>query len=93
MTPGESRGRTPLALMADRTVGTFISGKVISACGNWIEQVAAAVLMYQLTQSALLVGAVSAVQYAPPFLLALWAGAFLLFCVCYAPLLLSPQSE
>jgi MFS family permease len=67
--------RTPLGLMADRTVGPFMVGKVLSACGTWIQQLAAVVLMYQLTRSALLVGAVSAVQFASPLVLSLWTGA------------------
>jgi MFS family permease len=68
-------GRGPLALLRDRTFGPFFAGKVLSSCGIWVQNIAAAVLMFELTRSAVMVGAVSVMQFAAPFLLALWAGA------------------
>lgn len=69
------RGRTAPALLRDRNFGPFMVGKIISSCGVWIGQIAAAVLMYDLTRSAFMVGAVSMVLFAGPLLLALWTGA------------------
>lgn len=68
-------GRRGLALLRDRTFGPFVIGKVVSSCGNWIQQIAAAVLMFELTHSAFMVGAVSVLLFAPPLILALWTGA------------------
>lgn len=68
-------GRTTFAVLRDRTFGPFLIGKIFSSCGNWVQQIAAAVLMFDLTGSALMVGAVSVVLFAGPLLLALWTGA------------------
>lgn len=68
-------GRSPAALMGDRVFGPFLVGKMLSSTGIWVENIAAAVLMYQLTKSAFMVGAVSMVQFAGPLVLALWTGA------------------
>lgn len=68
-------GRSPVALMRDRVLGPFLLGKMLSSTGIWIENIAAAVLMYQLTKSAFMVGAVSMVQFAGPLVLSLWTGA------------------
>jgi MFS family permease len=54
--------------------GPYVTGNVVSSCGNWVQQIAAAVLMFQLTRSAFMVGAVSMVLFAGPLLLALWTG-------------------
>jgi MFS family permease len=62
-------------LVRDRTFGPFFAGKVLSSCGIWVQNIAAAVLMFELTRSAFMVGAVSVLQFAGPLLLSLWAGA------------------
>lgn len=67
-------GRTPAALLRDRTFGPFMIGKILSAGGNWIQQIAAAVLMFELTRSAFMVGVMSMVMFAGPLVLALWTG-------------------
>lgn len=69
------KGRGSAALLRDRTFGPFVIGKLVSSCGIWIEQIAAAVLMFNLTRSAFMVGAVSAALFAGPLLLALGTGA------------------
>lgn len=69
-----AQSRTAWGLMRDRTFGPYVTGNVVSSCGNWIQQIAAAVLMFQLTRSAFIVGAVSMVLFAGPLLLALWTG-------------------
>jgi MFS family permease len=67
--------RSVSAVLRDRTVALFFGGKVVSSCGIWIQNVAAAVFMFELTGSALMVGTVSMVQFVAPLLLAIWAGA------------------
>lgn len=67
--------RSPAALLRDRTFGPYFAGKVMSSCGAWIQTLAAAVLMYQLTGSAFMVGAVSFAQFIGPLLFAFWAGS------------------
>jgi MFS family permease len=70
-----AQSRSPLQLLRDRTFGPFVVGKILSSCGNWIQQIAAAVLMFELTRSALWVGSVSVLLFAGPLVLALWTGA------------------
>jgi MFS family permease len=67
--------RSVYALLGDRTVGWYFAGKLSSTCGIWIQNIAAAVLMYELTDSPLMVGIVSVAQFLGPLVLAMWAGA------------------
>jgi MFS family permease len=64
-----------VALLADRVYGPFFLGNLVSNCGNWIHNVAAAVVVFELTDSAFAVGAVSASLWAGSLLLQPWAGA------------------
>ena len=83
--PGDGAARTPspplrhprstAALLRDRTFGPFVVGKVLSSCGIWVQNIAAAVLMFEITRSAFMVGMVSVLQFAGPLVFALWAGA------------------
>jgi MFS family permease len=66
---------SPVALLSDRVYGPFLFGNLVSNCGNWIHNVAAAVVVFQLTGSAVAVGAVSACLWAGSLLLQPWAGA------------------
>jgi MFS family permease len=66
--------RGVLALLVDRTVGWYFTGKTLSSCGIWIQNIAAAVLMFELTRSAFMVGLVSTAQFLGPLTLAIWAG-------------------
>lgn len=75
MTAAPTSPRSARALLLDRTFGPFVAGKVLSSSGTWVQNIAAAVLMYEITGSAFMVGAVSMLQFAGPLLLALWAGA------------------
>ena len=63
------------ALLRDRNFAPFLAGKILSSCGIWVQNVAAAVLMFDLTRSAFMVGAVSMVQFIGNTVLAVWAGA------------------
>ncbi len=64
-----------MALLRDRIYGPFFLGNLVSNCGNWIHNVAAAVVVYDLTGSAVAVGAVSGCLWAGSLLLQPWAGA------------------
>jgi MFS family permease len=73
--PDADRPRTNRALLVDRTFGPWFWGLLVSNSGNWLFNVTAAVVVFQLTGSALLVGLVSVGQFAPLALLSPWAGA------------------
>ncbi len=74
--PAEHAGpRGSSALLRDPTFGPFFAGNLVSNCGTWFQNVAAAVVVFNLTRSALLVGAVSVMQFLPSLVLAPWAGA------------------
>jgi MFS family permease len=64
-----------VALLRDRVYGPFFFGNFVSNCGNWIHNVAAAVVVFELTDSAVAVGAVSGCMWAASLLLQPWAGA------------------
>jgi MFS family permease len=64
-----------VALLRDRVFGPFLAGNLVSNCGNWIHNVAAAVVVFELTDSAVAVGAVSATLWAGSLVLQPWAGA------------------
>ena len=64
-----------MALIRDRIYGPFFLGNLVSNCGNWIHNVTAAVVVFELTDSAVAVGAVSGCLWAGSLLLQPWAGA------------------
>jgi MFS family permease len=64
-----------LTLLRDRVYGPFFFGNLVSNCGNWIHNVTAAVVVFELTDSAVAVGAVSGCLWAGSLLLQPWAGA------------------
>ncbi|MBW3603578.1 MAG: MFS transporter [Actinobacteria bacterium] len=61
--------RTVSELLTDPTFGRYFAGNLISNCGNWIQNVAAATAVFSITRSATLTGVVSG---------ALWLGALVL---------------
>lgn len=67
--------RGTAALLADRTFGPWFWGNLASNSGNWLYNVTAAVVVFELTGSAFLVGLVSVAQFATLTLLSPWAGA------------------
>lgn len=71
----EPPARRQLALLRDRTFGPYFLGKLMSTIGVWIHNIAAAIVVWELTRSTLLVGAVSVGQFLPQFFLAPWSGA------------------
>lgn len=62
-------------LLVDRTFGPWFWGNVVSNSGNWLFNVAAAVVVFRLSGSALLVGLVSVSQFAPLVVVSPFAGA------------------
>src|SRR5919202_852208 len=82
--PPEQRAM-PAALLGGRLSETFRAlrvrnyrlfwlGQLVSLCGSWMQRVAQAWLVLQLTDSPLALGTVSMLQFAPVTLLALFGG-------------------
>jgi len=71
----EGAPRRMWQLLGDRSFSLFFFGKSLSLIGMWMQNVAAAVLMYSMTRSAVMVGVVTIVQHVPTLLFALWGGA------------------
>lgn len=71
----DAPARRSFALLRDRTFGPYFLGKLLSAMGVWIHNIAAAILVWDLTRSTLLVGAVSVGQFLPQLFIAPWSGA------------------
>lgn len=67
--------RGSLRLLGDPTFGPFFVGQLLATAGVWVHNIAAAIVVYELTRSAALVGAVSIAQFGPQLLLASWSGA------------------
>ena len=62
------------ALLRRRTFGPYFLGNALSASGTWFQNLAAALLIYRQTHSALLLGVLNFSQFLPILLLAPWAG-------------------
>lgn len=67
--------RTSLGLLADRRYGPYIVGNFTSAVGNWFQNVAAGIVVFQLTGSNTLVGTVSVLQFLATLVLSPWSGS------------------
>jgi MFS family permease len=63
-----------LALLRRRSFGPYFFGNALSASGTWFQNLAAALLVYRQTHSALLLGLLNFSQFLPILLLAPWAG-------------------
>jgi MFS family permease len=78
--PGDARAPTELAssswrVLRSRDFGGYFLGSALSNVGTWFQNIAAGLLVYELTRSSLAVGAVTAAQFLGAFVLAPWAGA------------------
>lgn len=62
------------ALLRRRSFGPYFAGNALSASGTWFQNLAAALLLYRQTHSALLLGVLNFAQFLPILLLAPWAG-------------------
>jgi MFS family permease len=70
-----SRWATTLRALRHRNFQLFFGGQIISLTGTWMQSVAQAWLVYSLTKSAFLLGAVGFASQIPVFLLAPLGGA------------------
>lgn len=68
--------RGALRLMVDPVFGTIMWGKLFSSSGAWMHIVVGAVVVYDASGSALLVGMVSVAQFGPQLVLSLVSGAW-----------------
>jgi MFS family permease len=62
------------ALLRRRTFGPYFAGNALSASGTWFQNLAASLLVYRQTHSALLLGVLNFAQFIPILVLAPWAG-------------------
>lgn len=67
--------RRLMGLLADPVFGRFIGGRLLSTSGIWTYNIVAAIVTYQLTGSAFMVGLVSVAQFGPQVLLAPISGS------------------
>ncbi len=78
-TPGsEGSGTSPrgsLRLVRDPVFGPYVAGRLLSSAGIWIHNIVAALLAFELTGSAFVVGLVSVAQFLPQLALAPLTGA------------------
>jgi MFS family permease len=63
------------ALIRRRSFGPYFFGNALSASGTWFQNLAASLLVYRQTHSALLLGVLNFSQFIPVLLLAPWAGS------------------
>ncbi|MFB1294092.1 MFS transporter [Mycobacterium sp. pW049] len=61
--------RNALGLMFDRVFGALFWGKMFAVVAVWTHGIVAAIVMYDATRSALMVGLVGVVQFAPQLIL------------------------
>ena len=61
-------------MLRKRTFGPYFVGNALSASGTWFQNLAASLLVYRQTHSALLLGVLNFSQFIPILLLAPWAG-------------------
>lgn len=71
----EERGLGLWGLSLQRNFGPFFYTQLLHAFGTWVQNLAAVVLIYEVTKSAVMVGAVSAVQFGSMLLLSPLSGA------------------
>jgi MFS family permease len=72
---GGTKARGAWRLIGDPVFGPFFAGRLISTSGVWISNIVSAILVFEISGSALAVGAVSAAQFGPQLLLAPMSGA------------------
>lgn len=70
-----AESRTSLRLIREPRFGPYIIGNFTSAVGNWFQNVAAGIVVFQLTGSNTLVGTVSVLQFLATLVLSPWSGA------------------
>ncbi len=73
--PASAPPRTSWQLLADPVFGPFFAGKILATGGVWVHNIVAAILAWELSRSALVVGLVSVAQFGPQLLFAPLSGA------------------
>src|SRR4051812_9904802 len=64
-----------LRVLSDRNFWPYFAGNLASNCGSWFQNLAQALLIFRLTGSVFLVGAVNFAQFSGAVVLAPWAGS------------------
>ncbi|HSP72108.1 MAG TPA: MFS transporter, partial [Gaiellaceae bacterium] len=67
--------RAAFRLLRHRDFAPYFVGNAVSSSGTWFQNLAAALLVYRLTHSALLLGVLNFAQFAAIIFLAPWTGA------------------
>jgi MFS family permease len=67
--------RAAFRLIAQRDFGPYFVGNAVSSSGTWFQNLAAALLVYRLTGSELLLGVLNFAQFAAVIVLAPWTGS------------------
>ncbi len=70
----EGTSRPQRQLLVDSLFGPFFWGRLFSTAGLWVHNMVAAIIAFQISGSALIVGMVSVAQFAPQLLLAPLSG-------------------
>src|SRR5919201_920335 len=65
----------PLRVLRHRNLRLFFTGQCVSLVGSWMQSVAQGWLVYRLTSSTELLGAVGFLSQVPVFILGVWAGS------------------
>lgn len=65
----EAPARGAIGLVTERWFGSIFWGKLLTATGVWVHSITAAIVVFQLTGSSLVVGLVTVSQFAPQLLL------------------------
>ena len=73
--PGPPQARRVPELLRDRTFGPYFIGQIVATMGVWIHNVAAAIIVWELTRSTAFVAAITIGQFVPQILLTPWSGA------------------
>ena len=71
---GAAPARPVRTLLVDRTFGPYFWGQAVATMGVWIHNVAAAILMWDLTRSTQWVAAITIGQFLPQVLVSPWSG-------------------
>lgn len=72
---GEISWRQTFRALQHRNFRLFFYGQLVSLIGTWIQQTAMSWLIYQLTDSKFLLGAVAAAGSAPMMVFSMWGGS------------------
>jgi MFS family permease len=73
--PERPRPRSSSRLLLDPLFGPYFTGKLLGNIGIWVQNIAGAALIWELTRSAFLVGLVSVAQFLPQLVLTPLSGA------------------